>query len=381
MILFLLIFLLLYGGLHYYIFQKSRAAFVLSTWFIIFLILFMLIMICAPLITRVSARYGLEPLARILALIGYVWMGFVLLFFTGSILIDLYRFLAYAAGPLLQRNFSLLTPSARLSFVMPLLFSLSIATSGYIKAKDIRIERITIKTSKIPPDIGRLKIVQISDVHLGLIIREGQLMRILKEVKKANPDILISTGDLVDEQSNNLAGCAGLLRSINPRYGKFAIAGNHEFYAGLPHALQFINDAGFSVLRGEGLTIAGLINLVGVDDHTGKRLGLMKEISEKWLLSRLPHEKFTILLKHQPRVEEGSLGLFDLQLSGHTHKGQFFPFSIITHFIYPADSGLVHLPNNSYLYVSRGAGTWGPPIRFLSSPEITVIELVHEDSK
>jgi hypothetical protein len=215
-----------------------------------------------------------------------------------------------------------------------------------------------------------------------LIIRESRLTRILEEVKKAKPDIVVSTGDLVDEQINNLDGCVQLLRAVNPRYGKFAVVGNHEFYAGLPHALQFIRDAGFSILRGEGTTIAGAINIAGVDDdQAGKRLGLMKGVSEPWLLSRLPREHFTILLKHQPRVEKGSFGLFDLQLSGHTHRGQFFPFNIFTHYIYPVDSGFMNLGNNAYLNVNRGAGTWGPPIRFLSPPEVTIIELIREDKQ
>jgi len=108
-------------------------------------------------------------------------------------------------------------------------------------------------------------------------------------------------------------------------------------------------------------------------------MGSMKEVSELWLLSRLPRKNFTILLKHQPRVEPNSDGLFDLQLSGHTHKGQFFPFNIFTHFIYPVDSGFVNLSRSSFLNVNRGAGTWGPPIRLLSPPEVTIIELVYED--
>jgi predicted MPP superfamily phosphohydrolase len=380
-ILFMTIFLLLYGGVHFYIFLKARAAFVLSPGQNIALILLMTTMVCIPIMTRFAVRYGFESPARLLAFIGYLWMGFVLLFFTCSLLIDLYRLLTYTAGLILRRDFSQLIPSTRYLFFLPLLYSLFTATYGYLEAKAVRAERITIKTSKIPRETGKLTIAQISDLHLGLIIRESRLTRILEEVKKAKPDIVVSTGDLVDEQINHLAGCAELFREIRPRYGKFAVAGNHEFYAGLPHALQFIQDAGFSILRGEGITIAGVINIAGVDDPTGRRMGLMKEVSEPCLLSRLPREHFTILLKHQPRVEKGSSSLFDLQLSGHTHKGQFFPFNIFTHFIYPVDSGFVKLSNASYLNVNRGAGTWGPPIRLLSPPEVTIIELIHDDKQ
>jgi predicted MPP superfamily phosphohydrolase len=381
-ILFVTIFLLLYGGVHYYIFLKARAAFAFGVWSGISLTLVMAIMIAMPVMTRFAVKYGFESTARLLAVIGYVWMAAALLFFTSSLILDLYRLLVYAAGLFLQMSLPHAIPSARYLFTIPLLVSLCATTYGYFEAKAVRAERITIKTSKIPRETGKLTIAQISDLHLGLIIGEDRLMRILEEVKKASPDLVVSTGDLVDEQINHLDGCAQLLREVNPRYGKFAVVGNHEFYAGLSHALQFIQDAGFSVLRGEGITIAGAINVAGVDDdQAGKRLGLMKEVSEPWLLSRLPREHFTILLKHQPRVEKGSFDLFDLQLSGHTHKGQFFPFNIFTHYIYPVDSGFVNLGNNAYLNVNRGAGTWGPPIRLLSPPEVTIIELIHEDKQ
>jgi predicted MPP superfamily phosphohydrolase len=236
-----------------------------------------------------------------------------------------------------------------------------------------------LKTSKIPREAGRLKIAQISDVHLGMIVREERLTRILKEVKKADPDIFVSTGDLVDGQINNLSGLAEILGEINPRYGKFAITGNHEFYAGLSQSLLFTKNAGFSVLRGQGLTVAGLINLAGVDDPVGQGFGLHRGVSEKELLLGLPREKFTLLLKHRPDLDKSAVGLFDLQISGHTHQGQIFPFRLITRLFYPYDGGFFHLPNHSYLHVSRGSGTWGPPIRFLAPPEVTIYELIHED--
>jgi predicted MPP superfamily phosphohydrolase len=209
-----------------------------------------------------------------------------------------------------------------------------------------------------------------------LIVRKERLKRILKEVKAAEPDMFVSTGDLVDGQINSLPGLAELLREINPRYGKFAITGNHEFYAGLDQAMDFTEKAGFTILKGKGLTIAGLINIAGVDDPAGKNYGLSMEVEEKKLLSGLPPEKFTLFLKHRPLLDRNAIGLFDLQLSGHTHKGQIFPFGLITGLFYPADSGYLSLPNNSHLYVSRGSGTWGPPIRFLSPPEVTVIEIL-----
>ncbi|UCD90038.1 MAG: metallophosphoesterase, partial [Desulfobacterales bacterium] len=197
-------------------------------------------------------------------------------------------------------------------------------------------------------------------------------------VKAANPDIFVSTGDLVDGQMDDLENLANMLKEIPVNHGKFAITGNHEFYAGLPRSLDFIKKAGFTILRGDGAAVSEWLNIVGVDDNAGNYYGLARSVSEKELLSRFSREKFTLLLKHRPLIDKDAVGFFDLQLSGHAHKGQIFPFSLITRLSFPTHSGLLNLGKNALLYVNRGSGTWGPPIRFLAPPEVTIIELVHE---
>jgi predicted MPP superfamily phosphohydrolase len=377
MILFLITFLLVYGGLHLYAFLKIKAAFTFGIQTTVFLALFMVLMVLSPIIVRFAERSGFELFARVLAYIGYTWMGILVLFIAASLVIDFYRFILCLSGIILKKDLSRFMIPHVYAFLIPLAISLVATVYGYFEAKDIRTEKVVIKTEKIPAEIGRLKIVQISDVHIGLIMGEERLKEILQIVKAENPDIVISTGDLVDGQSDNLSAIADLLNKIKPQYGKFAITGNHEFYAGLSHSLQFMEQSGFTVLRGERVSVNGIINVAGVDDHTGRQYNMHKNISERELLKGLPGNIFTLLLKHRPLVDTGSIGLFDLQLSGHVHKGQIFPLSIISSFIYPTQEGLAHLSDNSYLYVSRGTGTWGPPIRVLAPPEVTVIELVH----
>jgi predicted MPP superfamily phosphohydrolase len=377
MILFFLTFFLVYGSLHLYAFLKVRAAFSFGIQANIFLALFMVLMILAPIIVRFAERSGFELFARVFAYIGYTWMGILVLFIAASLVLDIYRFVFFAFGVIVKKDFSRFMIPHTYAVLIPLVLSLVVTVYGYFEARDIRTERVVIKTRKISAEIGTLKIVQISDVHLGLIIGEDRLKKILRIVKAENPDILISTGDLVDGQSDNMTRIAALLSEIKPRYGKFAITGNHEFYAGLAHSLQFMEKSGFTILRGERSAIAGIITIAGIDDPAGKRYNLYNNISEKKLLAGIPRDTFALLLKHRPVVDNGAIGLFDLQLSGHVHKGQIFPLSIITGFVYHTQEGLAHLSENSYLYVSRGTGTWGPPIRFLSPPEVTVIELVH----
>jgi predicted MPP superfamily phosphohydrolase len=213
-------------------------------------------------------------------------------------------------------------------------------------------------------------------MHLGLIVRKHRLEKIVEAMRAEEPDIVVSTGDLVDGQINDLPGLAELLRSIKPPLGKYAITGNHEFYAG-KQALVFTEQAGFTILRGKAVNVEGTLNIAGVDDPTGGRYyGLPKDGVEKKLLEGLQQEEFTLLLKHRPDVSKDTVGLFDLQLSGHTHRGQIFPFRFLTRIFYRHVSGFYKLSGNSDIYVSRGTGTWGPPIRVLAPPEVTVIELL-----
>jgi hypothetical protein len=376
--LFLVFFFFAYGLFHVYAFFRARAALTLSFRTNIFIAIFMLIMVLAPFIINFSERHGFELFARVMSYIGYIWMGVLFLFVTSSLLFEIYRLVIYLAALISRKNLATMFPSAGFSFFIPLVLSIAVGTYGFFEARNVRTEQVTIRTSKLPDNISRFKIVQISDVHIGLIIREERLKRIVNEVKLAEPDILVSTGDLVDGQINRLAGLEEILNEINPRYGKFAITGNHEFYAGIDQALDFTMKAGFKLLRGKWVSVEGIINIAGVDDRTFYTAGLSENITEKALLTGLDHNKFTLLLKHRPFVDNDSIGLFDLQLSGHTHKGQIFPFTLITKMFFPHQSGILNLINNSILYVSRGTGTWGPPIRFLSPPEVTVIELVRE---
>jgi predicted MPP superfamily phosphohydrolase len=375
-IIFLIVFFSIYTGLHLYGFLKVKRALTPGPIATAVMVVFMVSMIVAPVMIRISERHGFELSARCLAYVGFTWMGLLFLFVSTAFALDIYRFLVHIGKWALQADLSALTLSHRQLFFIALIFAVSATAYGAFEAVGIRLEHVTLNTDKIPKAIGRLRIAQISDVHIGLIVGEKRLKRIIQQINAAKPDILISTGDLVDGQMDDPSGFADMLREIDTKYGKFAVTGNHEFYAGLDRSIDFTEKAGFTVLRGESLTVSDLINIAGVDDEAGKRYGLAKAVSEKKMLSALPNEHFTLFLKHRPVVDNQTPGLFDLQLSGHTHKGQIFPFSLLVSLFYPHRSGLVNLEKNSRLYVSRGTGTWGPPIRFLSAPEVTLIELV-----
>ena len=312
MLIFLLVFVSIYSGLHLYGLIKVRQAQALDTLGIISLIIFMAIMIFAPIGVRLLESAGFEKTARMLAYIGYTWMGLLFLFISAAFAFDMYRLLLAIGKFIFQANLSGITPTPRLIFIISLIFSVSVAIYGSFEAIRIQTEHITIKTSKIPKEVGRVRIVQISDVHVGLIVGKNRLEKILDKVKAAKPDIFISTGDLVDGQMDDVSALTHMFREIPAKYGKFAVTGNHEFYAGLDRSLAFTKEAGFKTLQGEGHSINGFLNIAGVDDIAGEGSGLITDISEKALLSPLPKDKFTLFLKHA--FLHNTLDLLDLDM-------------------------------------------------------------------
>ncbi|MFA7382626.1 MAG: metallophosphoesterase [Desulfurivibrionaceae bacterium] len=377
MLRFLLLYLSIYPLIHYYLFRKLRTALLPGKKTRLGFTLFMAVMIAAPIMVRLAERAGIETGARFWACASFSWMGLLFLFLALAGTVDLLRLAILATEKIRQRKFTQARMSPRQLVTAQAIVVFTLYGYGLFEAANIRLEQLEIVSPKITEQTGRIRIAQISDVHLGLLVRENRLKKIIAEIRKAKPDILVSTGDLVDGQPNHLNKEARLLAALNPPLGKIAITGNHEFYAGLHLASAFTKASGFTLLRQQGMTVGGL-NFVGVDDPAVRTFAQKTAGSEYDILSAQPKENFTVLLKHRPEIDPDSSGLFDLQLSGHTHKGQIFPFNLLNWFFYPQRAGQLTRLSSGFLYLSRGTGTWGPPIRFLAPPEVTIIDLVHE---
>lgn len=375
--LFLLSYFIIYGLMNVYVLNKARAALGLSKRLTLPILVFMSLMILAPVIIRLAERNDYPSVAVFLSYIGYFWLGFIFLFVSCALVIDTCRCLARIAAISLGREVLPGHLSVSMAFFIPLFTAIAIGCYGIFEAADIRTEHVVLHTNKLLPTAGRVRIVQISDVHLGLIVRESRLTKILAAIKKANPDLLVSTGDLVDGQMNDLDKLTQLFQEIKPPFGKYAVTGNHEYYAGLDHALTFTKQAGFVLMQGKTeLTAEGRIILAGVDDETARQRDPYYSPDEQEIIKDIPADLFIILLKHRPQFNSKSRRRPDLQLSGHTHKGQIFPFRLVTSLFFPVPTGYSVPTEGSSLYVSRGTGTWGPPIRFLAPPEITIIDLL-----
>ncbi|MFZ2446316.1 MAG: metallophosphoesterase [Syntrophobacteraceae bacterium] len=371
MTLFVLTFLSLYSLMHAFFYSRARVLLPKGRAFHLGFILFLALMVFAPVATRLLEKSDHYTLARIVAHIGYPWFGYLfytfLLFLLVGIVGVVFRLVNLAAGTELP------VFTGRKTALCVLLVSLAIIVYGIFEARSLRVERLTFRTAKLPEGIERVRIAQISDIHLGLLVGEGSIEPILDRVKAEAPDILVSTGDLVDGDMDRLGRLPALFGEVNPRFGKWAVTGNHEVYVGLADSIKAEREFGFTVLRGEARVVADVINIVGVDDPAAGA-----PVDERLLLEKARNGLFTLFLKHRPDAARESMGLYDLQLSGHTHYGQLFPFRLFSEYIYPLQNGPYFLEKGSILYTSRGSATWGPPCRVLAPPEITIIDIVRE---
>jgi predicted MPP superfamily phosphohydrolase len=358
----------LYATMQFYVLVKADAALALTWPVLTLLSAWTALMTVAPLLVWRWEQHGWHRTVVIGSWIGYSWMGAIFLFFWIELALDL----LYGVAGWISPDISW-PPMPR--FLLAAALTGVVVAYGFVAARRMRIEQIVLKSPKVPAGSKPLRFALISDVHLGAIVGARRLRAILAACRKLDPDVLVSAGDLVDGQADRLNGLAPLFADFQPRYGKYAVTGNHEYFVGLERALAFHARAGFTMLRGTAATIADTISIAGVDDPIGTRLGLTAHTDEHTLRKECGHGRFAILVKHQPRVDQSLSDGFDLQLSGHVHQGQIFPFGLLVRLSYPVATGLTRLAAGGWLYVSRGTGTWGPPLRVLAPPEITLIEL------
>jgi len=331
----------------------------------------------SPIIIQFLIKANWIGLARVVAAIGYSWMGFALLFFTFALVDDTARAVLWILGRVTRFGTSqmamLSSPQVTAAIVLAALLA---CVYGVYAARQINFTRITFPTAKLAPGHAPFRIVQITDLHLGVLTSEARVRRMIAAINALHPDLVVSTGDLVDMQADHISKYAPILRMLHATYGRYAVTGNHEAIAGIEGSLGFTRDAGFTVLSSEGMQIDKLINIVGVDDPSVIRMTEQAPPSEVSVLRQFNNGHVTVLLKHQPVVDRAAAPYFDLQLSGHVHGGQIFPFGLLTWLIYRVHMGMSQVAPGTWLYVSYGSGTWGPPIRFFAPPEITVFDIV-----
>jgi predicted MPP superfamily phosphohydrolase len=328
-----------------------------------------------PLAVRTRTMRNQEWADR-LSWVGLTAMGFFSTLFVLTVLRDLVLLSAriIVSG---QQSHDWVGPSAQWTLFLTLLFTLV----GFIVARrSPRIVQIKIPVAGLPTALHGFSIAQISDVHVGATIKRGFVESIVRRVNGLNADLIAVTGDLVDGSVQRLAPHTAPLAGLTARHGAFFVTGNHEYYSGERAWTAEIRRLGLTVLKNEHVVLnhdgASLV-LAGVTDYSAHHFDPSQRSDPAAALLGAPADAGArVLLAHQPSsAAAAAVAGYDVQLSGHTHGGQFWPWNLFIHFFQPFTGGL-HRLQKMWVYVSRGTGYWGPPNRFGVPSEITHIRLM-----
>lgn len=374
-IIFLVIVLSVYFLTNFYIYTRAIQSLSLTGYKLwIFRIFFLIIVLSYPLGRIIESKSIDSSFSYIFIVIGSFWMGMMLYLILSLFIIDIIRAFNHFFHFFPKQFTENKILYGRIIFTCVLSITLIIVTYGYFNAKNIKIFEQDIFLDKLPKNKNPFTIVQISDVHLSRTINQQKLFEIANTVNSLNPDIVVITGDLVDDISANPNCIVEPLKLIKSRFGKYFVTGNHDYFGNLKAVLDNIEKSGTKVLKNEYVTIDSTFILLGLDYLYGRKGNNDNRTINEILIGadrKLP----IVLLKHVPdKLDEAEKSGIDLQLSGHTHYGQLFPFNYITNWVYHISNGLGKF-NNLQVYVNRGVGYWGPPMRVGVSSEITKITL------
>lgn len=349
---------------------------------IVLVLLGLLVPVVLPL-----ARSLPRELAAPLAAVAYTWMGMGFLLTVGFLMVDLFR-LASTGIATLWAFFS--PPASAEADEGRRLFltqgvsgatALVAASAGGIGLRgglgEVAVKEVPVELERLPKELSGLTIAQLTDVHIGTLIGKRFVSQVVEKTNSLRPDAIVITGDLVDDRLEKLVEHAAPLAKLDARYGVYFVTGNHEYYSGVEPWLEHLARMGIRVLRNERVSLGdeASIDLAGIDDAFSSRYPGHGPDLEKALAGRDP-ERELVLLAHQPSAihEAARLGV-GLQLSGHTHGGQIWPFGMLVPLAQPYVAGLHRHGDHTQIYVSKGTGFWGPPMRLGAPAEITKVIL------
>ena len=335
--------------------------------------------IAMPFGLRAGRRDGSRP--DLLSWTALVAMGFFSSLFVLTVLRDIVLLLVLAIDHLVSPGWiGLAGAKGRSAIAVPVAAAV-ITLWGFANARrTARIAQVDVQLADLPPALEGFSIAQVSDVHVGPTIRRPFVEAIVDAVNALHADMVAITGDLVDGSVAELAPHVAPLAELRSREGTFFVTGNHEYYSGASAWVRELRRLGIRVLENEHVLLQrgdATIVLGGVTDFSAGHFDPSRESDARAAIAGSPPDAaLRILLAHQPRSAAAAEAAgFDLQLSGHTHGGQFFPWNFLVRLQQPFTAGL-HRWRRMWVYTSRGTGYWGPPKRFGAPSEITLIRLL-----
>lgn len=380
LIVFLSIVIGIYSAVNYYIYSRGMMAIPegtgLRTWFP-WIYLFLAL---SYIVARFLERVWLSPVSDFFTWVGSLWLGVMVYLLLSVIVIDLIR-LIHLAVPIyptflmkdpVQARFWIFKGVVLLSFV--------VVIAGVINALTPRVRNLDITIAKKAGPRKDLHIVMASDIHMGVLIGPRRTAAMVEKINALKPDLILFAGDMVDEDLAPVIrhDLGRSLKKLRAPLGVYSITGNHEYIGGAEKAVKYLTEHGITVLRDTAISIDESFYLAGRDDRDKPRFSGKPRKSVAEILQEIDITKPVILMDHQPfKLKDAADAGVDLQLSGHTHHGQLWPFNYITKAIYELSWGYKKI-NNAHFYVSSGYGGWGPPVRTGNRPELVNIRVHFE---
>lgn len=374
------------AAIHYYLYVRLiRDVELPLAWHVAFSVILIALALWIP-VAMILARRMPSPWRTLLAWPGYAWMGTMFLLLVVIALADVARAIA-ALGFMITAPTGEVDEARRLFLSRALRVGTFVVSLGLLvaafasAARSPRIQRIKVPLQRLPRGLDGMVIAQLTDLHVGAMAGRAFIEDVVQRTNQLAPDLIVITGDLVDGTVAELEKDVAPLAQLQSRYGTFFVTGNHEYYSGVDDWVDHLRSIGMCVLRNERITVGegeAVLDLAGVDDsgqrsavgdlHPGGRL-------HRALADADPSREL-VLLAHQPKdvVPAAELGA-GVVLSGHTHGGQIWPFGLLARLTQPYVAGLHLHEGKTWIYVSRGTGYWGPPMRLGNPAEITRIEL------
>jgi hypothetical protein len=373
------VFFTLYGLVNYYIFIRGWQAvhnFAPRPVLIIYVAGF-LVLSLAYIFMRFTDKLLPIKVADFLALYGSLWFAAMLYFIMFILLFDIIRLIigGFSLYPEFIRSNWAVVKAGSMALTIAVVTILIIA--GYRNANKLKTTEIVVDIKKHVPGIEELNIAFASDIHLGHIIDEKYLSKIIYEIQLLKPDLILFPGDLVDEDLSPVIqkDLGKLFTGLSAPYGVFAVTGNHEYIGGANAAVNYLSKFNIRFLRDTTVLINNAFYLCGREDLSMNGFTGLKRKSIKDLLSKADTNLPVILMDHQPiNLAEAVENNVDLQISGHTHNGQMWPLNYLTGRLFKLSRGYKKTGNSNF-YVSSGVGTWGPHVRIGTQPEIVYIKM------
>ncbi len=377
------ILLLILGSSGYYVYVRATQAFAGPFVKSVPMLVLYIFLLSSFFIAKIIENYSIGLLSNSLVNIGSVAAGLFMYAFLFVVFFDIIRLANYIIP--FYPDF-VTADYQKTKIILGIITLISISTIfmfGYVNARTPKIKTLDISINKSKSGLDTLNVVAVSDIHLGTMVNKNKTKRLINAINDLNPDVVLIGGDIIDDNLNVVKhyGLLTQFKEINSKYGVYSCMGNHEYISRAHLDLPYFEENGIHILKDSSVKIDNKFYIVGRDDIEGESVWRKKRKSLDELTKDFDTDLPVFLLDHQPyKLDETANHGIDLQFSGHTHNGQFWPLNYITGLIFEEDWGYLK-KKDTHFYISSGYGTAVVPIRVSNDSEIVNIRILNNEKK